>query len=80
MSKKEDISKKINELESHMQDLINELNKVEGELNEYKDTYLSMDETMTKVECPKCGSKGLISNVCNGKGYIWMKKFESGGL
>jgi len=81
---KEELEDKINSLARKRDNLILDLDKIQKELSTYMEKYYEVTDDYVKVTCVQCGGLGYlqlegskkICNVCNGKEFIWLKKWK----
>jgi len=89
---KMDIKNKINKLGEEKEKLAKQILKIDKEIESLMDEYFEKSPEFTKIVCLVCGGKGYIENEdgkkvicrnpsfpmlsCNGKGYIWLRKYE----
>lgn len=83
--KKEDLTKKLDDLKSSIFKLQLEIQDKQNEYSEILNKLYELDKDMVKVICFNCGGSGYkkvegknkVCDLCNGNGYIWMKQWKN---
>jgi hypothetical protein len=81
---KEDIEDKIKSLMRKRSELILEINKLQDELISLTENLYEYSDDMVKVKCINCegigymkdGDKKKLCQLCNGKHYNWLQKWD----
>ena len=84
-NRREELEKKLDELRGEYEKLINEMMKLQGEIEETMDKLNSLDSSMVRIVCPEClgmsfvkdehGRKKHVCKLCKGKGWVWAKRW-----
>ena len=85
MTTKEELEDKIKTLSRKRDKAILDANNIQKELILLVEQLYEVEDKYVKIECFRCGGVGYIKaednkkricDICNGKQYTWMKRYE----
>ena len=84
MKTKHELKDDLENIAKQRSDLLKTLEKLQKRFAEISELIMEQDPEYVKVECVECSGKGYVQlddkkqlcEVCQGRQYIWLKKYE----